>query len=388
MAQIADMAVKAGWRCPFCPSPLDWQLGWERIGGVDVVAALAGVPQDPVHHAEGDVLNHTRLVVEALTAQREWRNLGEAARNLVLAAALLHDVGKAAATSIDCSGRVVVTDHARKGAANVREALWLGGPLGEPAPMAVRETISGLVRWHGLPLRLLRRADPVRAASEVSQIVRLDWLALLAEADVRGRACADRAALLDEVELFRQFCQEQRCYGRPRPFPSDHSRVLYFRNHQADPDYEAYDDTRFEVVMMSGLPGAGKDTWLQQSLSGWPVISLDRIRQELAVGPEQNQGIVIQTAKERARRLLREGRSFAWNATNVTRMIRRPLIDLFSNYRARVRVVYVEAPLDEVLRRNQQRVTSVPEKIIHELLGKLEVPNLTEAHRVEIVLTA
>jgi hypothetical protein len=42
-----------------------------------------------------------------------------------------------------------------------------------------------------------------------------------------------------------------------RIFPSDHSRFIYFHNENGHPDYAAYDDTRLQVVMMSGLPDAG-----------------------------------------------------------------------------------------------------------------------------------
>ena len=32
---------------------------------------------------------------------------------------------------------------------------------------------------------------------------------------------------------------------------------------------------------MSGMPGVGKDTWIRRHLPGWPVVSLDDLRQRL-----------------------------------------------------------------------------------------------------------
>jgi hypothetical protein len=71
----------------------------------------------------------------------------------------------------------------------------------------------------------------------------------------------------------------------------------------------------------------------------------------------------------------------------VTRQIRAALIDLFTSYRARVRVVYVDAPLDVVMARNTQRENTVPARMVERLAGKLEAPDLTEAHAVEWVST-
>src|SRR5262249_18639446 len=137
-----------------------------------------------------------------------------------------------------------------------------------------------------------------------------------------------------------------------------------------------------EVVLMAGLPGVGKDSWIVQHLSDWPVISLDKIRKVLRISPEENQGQVIQAAKERARIYMRQQQSFVWNATNVTRALREQLVNFFVSYGARVRIVYLDAPLATILRRNKSRSASVPETVIRKLFNKLDVPDITEAHMV------
>ncbi len=136
---------------------------------------------------------------------------------------------------------------------------------------------------------------------------------------------------------------------------------------------------------MSGLPGAGKDRWIHEHYRTWPVVSLDDIRHDLKVAPADAQGVVVQAAKARARELLRQKQSFVWNATNVTRTLRSLLVDLFADYGAYVRIIYIDASLDEVLRRNRERRAGVPEQIVRKLLAKLDVPDLTEAHAVQWV---
>jgi len=346
---------------------------------------MQNVPQDPAYHAEGDVLIHTRMVMETLLALDEWRGQSAADRQALFAAVLLHDVGKPACTTIEADGHITSRGHARKGEQMARRLLWLGEELPAPAPFPLREQIAALVRFHGLPLQFWEKADPVRAVIEASQRARLDHVALLAEADVRGRICQDQGELLERIALFREFCQEQDCYTAPRAFADEYSRFVYLRSEHGDPGYAAYDDTRFEVVVMAGLPGAGKDTWIQNNLPAWPVISLDAVRRELSIDPRDDQGRVAQVARERARELLRQQRSFIWNATNVTRMTRRRVLDLALAYRARTRIVYVEAPFATILSRNHARRENVPERIIYHLLNKLEMPQVSEAHRVEWV---
>lgn len=149
------------------------------------------------------------------------------------------------------------------------------------------------------------------------------------------------------------------------------------------PDQLLYDDTWGEVILMSGLPGAGKDTWIQEHYPHLPMISLDEVRRELGILPTQNQTPVIETARERARELLRKHQSFVWNATNLSPMVRRKQIDLFASYRASVRIVYLETPWRELLRRNRNRKAVVPEQVICHLMDSLIPPEASEAHRVE-----
>ncbi len=365
-----------------CPSPPEWLVPWDELAReCPLIEALAGCPQDAIHHAEGDVGTHVRMVCEELVALPAWRALPEAERRLVFVAAVLHDVGKPDCTRVEPDGRIRSRGHSRRGAILARGLLWR-----QNAPFAVRESIAALIRYHQVPYYLIDRPDARRLALEVSQTARCDHLALLAEADVRGRICVDKQRLLDNVALFAQAVREEGCWDRPYAFPSDHTRVVYFLDEGRAPEALVYEDFRADAVLMAGLPGAGKDFHVRAHFADWPVVSLDALREELNVGPAEKQGEVVNEARERAREHLRRGERFVWNGTNVSRQLRRQTLELLLSYRARVRIVYVEAGPDVLFPQNRRRPAPVPETAIERLIDRWEVPDLCEAHRVEHVV--
>lgn len=137
---------------------------------------------------------------------------------------------------------------------------------------------------------------------------------------------------------------------------------------------------------MAGLPGAGKDWWIARNRAELPVISLDRLRQEMGVKATDPQGAVIQAAYENARVHLRAGRDFVWNATNVTRQTRAKILGLLRDYKARSEMVYVETDPERLYVQNSNRVAQVPNAVIEHLVQKLEPPELWEVHALTCVV--
>ncbi len=332
---------------------------WER--------ALQQCPQNPKHHGEGDVWTHTLMVLEALQADPDFQALAEEDRGILTRAAWLHDVAKPLCLQPDLS----CPGHARKGSQMARQLLYEAD-----YPWRQRETVCQLIRYHMVPYRLVDAPDWQRQILAMGLNARCDLLTLLARADARGRICRDQQGLLDQIELFAQLAAEN-----PPRFADDHSRVTYFRR-GGDPERVVYHQPRCRVTVMSGLPAAGKDHWIARHGDGLPVVSLDGLREELEVPPNGDQGAVIQAAREQARAHLRAGRDFIWNATNLSAQLRQRTLDLCFDYEADVRLVYVEAPLAEIERRNQARSRPVPAGVVERMLRRWELPDRCEAHEL------
>ena len=366
------------------PAGPAWSIDWRALWALwPELPALDACPQDPSHHAEGDVGIHTRMVAEALVADPDWRGLGRADRAGLFWAVVLHDIGKPATTKREEDGRLTARGHARLGAAMARRLLWAAG-----APFAWREAVCGLIASHLLPFWLIERPDAERRAIEASWRCTGHHLCLHARADATGRICDDQAAILEAVELARVVFEEAECLQAPFSFANDESRVAYFERPDRNPRFAAHEDFRCRVTVMAGLPGSGKDTWIARHLPDRPVVSLDQIRDRIGAPPTGDQGAVIQAAREQARIHLRAGQDFVWNATNVSHLVRSKVLGLLRDYGAHIHIVYIEVPPDRLFRRNAARAQAVPANVILDLVGKLEPPGEWEAHQVTRVLDA
>lgn len=363
------------WNKPL--SELAQQYNW--------VADMYGVPQSPVHHAEGDVATHTQMVLDELIKLDGYKKLALEEQQILWMSALLHDVEKRSTTFTDDKGNIASPGHAKKGALTAREILFKQFAL----PFKHREQIVHLVRHHGLPLWLMEKPNPQLSIIQASFNVNTKWVHLLATADVLGRDCSDKNALLEKLDFFEAYCQEQRVWGQSYPFASADA-MFYYCNHsqQSSPDYIPFAQPRNTAILVCGLPGMGKDYYIKQNYKDTAVISLDEIRRAHKIKPTDRSanGWVAQQAKEMAREYLRSKKNFIWNATCITRQMRSQLIELFYSYDARVSIIYIEKPYKHWLKQNLQRDAAVPIAVIERMLHKLEVPEPTEAHEVKYIV--
>lgn len=343
--------------------------------------AMAECSQEAQWHGEGDVWTHTQMVCRQLPCLDDWQDLSPREQTMLLFTALLHDSAKPLTSEFDSvTGRIRSPRHAVHGEHLARGVLRALG-----CDLATRESICKLVRYHGRPAFLSERNEPAH------QVVRMSWLLsnrllyLFALADTRGRDTDSMNRPEENLLYWKLLSQEHGCYECPYPFASDHARFVFARDKAPNLHYVPHEDFSCQVTMLAGLPGSGKDTWLNKHRPDLPVVSLDEIRDELEVTPTDNQGSVVQAAQERCREHLRSKRSFAFNATNLIQQTRNRWIGLFDDYHAHMEIVYLEPPFERLLRQNRDRDRPVPENAIRKMAAKCEPPDNLDAHRVTLL---
>ncbi|MDO5580401.1 MAG: HD domain-containing protein [Planctomycetia bacterium] len=117
------------------------------------LSALAGCPQNPKWHPEGDVWKHTQLVCDAMKHQILAHNSADAPfasdpfteeeQLILMFAALTHDFGKPSTTAPDENGVLRSLDHAKEGTEIAQAFLE-----NMRAPIFLAENVCPLVREH------------------------------------------------------------------------------------------------------------------------------------------------------------------------------------------------------------------------------------------------
>ncbi len=269
-------------------------------------------------------------VCEVLRGLEGFGSLERLDREALQTAAELHDIGEPLARR-DEEGRLRGPGPSMLGARAARRLLHEAG-----APFGIREAACALIRFQHLPGSTLAPDLLRRRVLEISIVTRCDRVALLAEAIA---IVAGHERELAAVAHFRDVAGELGCLDRPFPFPSPHSRFHFFRRPGRNPFYHAHDDTRGEVVILAGLPGSGKSTWIAGAApAGYELVGLDEMREEMGIGPTENQGPVVQATRDRAKRIMGDRgapRSLIWNATNLSRRRREPILALCDSYLSR-----------------------------------------------------
>lgn len=172
--------------------------------------ALIGIPQNPVFHAEGDVWNHTMLVLDEAAKLR-----GKAANPYwFMLSALTHDFGKAVCT------------EEQDGVLHAYQHEICGLPIAETflrritSETKCMEYVLNLAEFHMKPNTIAGAGSAVKVTARLfDQSVDPEGLICLALADDRGRitqvpAADHEAFLYERLAIFRETMSRPYVMGR------------------------------------------------------------------------------------------------------------------------------------------------------------------------------
>jgi predicted kinase len=324
------------------------------------------------------------MVVEAMVGGSDYERASAEERFVLFYSALLHDIAKPDTTVIDeVTGRIGQPGHSRRGSIDARILLWKAG-----VPFSLRETICRIIGVHQVPFWAFTGDrsghTPEFLAHRLSWELPVWMLCAMATADMEGRLYESKQSVLDDIALFKALAEEEDCLYSAKAFPDDYTRVSYFRGARIHPAFSHYREEKgSDVVVMAGMPASGKNTWVGENLPTLPVVSFDDAREALGLAHGKNEGAVAHYAVDTAKSLLRSREAFVWNATHLSKQMRKKTLDLLYQYNASVRIVYLEQPERIILQRNARRDTSLRNQDIQRMLYRWEVPLPSEADVVE-----
>ena len=374
---------------------------WDVIATIPEFAALKTTKQNTEWHQEGDAWTHTKMVAEQMMQLMTPDVVGKhypEYRLMMLAAALCHDLGKATTTKWDDEKQNWGCKRHGQESARIIRTLF------QEEDFDLREQVCYIARNHMTLHHVFDK--PERTDRAVLKLCHGFWAGL---EEMRYMKIADSLGSINHLDtpefvadFDRRICAVAEKYGNPtyeHPcFKSHWHRLEYFSKPEiyvTPDDVVIEDDSDYapiDVYMMVGLPGSGKDWWIEHELNEtvygeqFEILSRDLIRTEIGLKGEKPQGNrqqeqeVTRIFDERMEKCFAEHRSFVINNTNLRAQYRQKFIAECLKHHARIYYVYCEAPS---LRINKERREGMmPVSVIDRMWHDFEFPDASEYYDI------
>ena len=357
--------------------PTKITINWDLIESFPAFQQLKNTPQSPTWHAEGNAWIHTKEVVYWTECYAKNLGLNIVETKILVLAALFHDIGKSTATFTDENGKIHSYKHEYDSEKLTRRILW-------DSDVETRERICTLVRYHMKMHQLKEKQhyNKFRDAfnSIIEQVPDFYLLSLLALCDTKG-AKYDLEAHIKDVEFMEKVCSFAYKSVRRK---SDY-RELWFVLREP-----------VKVVILIGLSGSGKTTWLQNYVTkhrqpgdNYTILSRDLIRIELGyctedekyLGTKKEEDKVTEIFNQRFKEALENKMEIYIDNMNLRSCYRDDYKKLAGKYNVCWDYVYVQS---SNINLNYERRPEISKAIFDGMIQKIDWPSPDEYDNLTI----
>lgn len=139
-----------------------------------------------------------------------------------------------------------------------------------------------------------------------------------------------------------------------------------------------------KLIMMMGIPGAGKSTWIKNNKEkDWVVISRDAIRFEMLEDGEEyfsrEEAVFSSFIHQIIGSLVIDEVTVA-DATHLTKKARAKVLNKVRRFADEIEIVWLDVSQEIAIERNDQREgrAVVPHEVIRRMFYQLDPPELSE----------
>ena len=355
------------------------RVNWPKLDAMPEFVQLASAKQSKQWHKEGTALIHTKLVTNHMIELTD--GMRDEDRRVLVVAAILHDIGKGSTTKFDKNkGDYTSKNHGPVGERIARGLLY-------DEEFLVRERICDLVRRHMHLHHLFDHEDKI---DEV--IISLSYgyatvrdFIYLWQADSLGSISGETEEQIMETRHLIMGIADRKlkCIDRQHKFKDTFKQRYFLKMEPSKPP-----KLTFKAYIMIGLPGSGKNHYIDNNLPHLPSLSRDDIRAEIGLGGEKPQGnkqeeeTVTRMLMERLERYCESETSFVINNVNAKLKYRQDFLRKLIQHKAEIIYVYIDTPIEICKKR---RKGQIPEGVIDRMNEHFDMPSPREYDSIIVV---
>lgn len=359
---------------------------------------MSQTPQNPRYHAEGNVWNHTLMVLEEFHRLANREALSREDHEVLYWAALLHDIGKPRVTTWK-NNRWVAHGHEKAGVSLARNIL-----LQHPEISAFQRTrILDLVRWHHVPLRYGLQQVDLSAYKYIATRTDLRLLAIFGLMDTRGRICERKEEV---VQLVSDFLYQivPRIEGEMGTFDEIQTRFQQASPHTKNLLWVALQQRDFASIarymgggappestlvprcyLTIGAPRSGKTDYVKRHFAQCSYFNLSSMEPVVPAPEDPHPSFDLRALEDFLQRQFSQGLDVVVDGRNLQAAWREKIANLVRSFHAEVHYLFFDRSLDAILANNEREDHRLPEQEVTTAFDHLIMPHPWEAHALQLV---